>query len=327
MGLIDRFRGKRTSERVWAGMFGKHPAWDDHVHTSGIETEALIELRTTLYTQGIGGRIDSGVWDRLGSAERLGGFGHTLVWRSEQGLIAARLIASEDGKGRARYPLILCAHGRGLPLAWVCGRVVDRITEAAASCRAATTQADAIAEIDRARDELRSESESVGGAVEWCDGDAAAVVIESRGGRETLDRVVYCAKRDMRSHVIESLNEERRGSRSRAIDASARHVRVGAYAESGGEACSQWVRVMDQIVGEGTDLMAIAPDGAGFVDVLVGRPEADQFYCLMAGETALPVVGDVPYEVDEATRSWVSDLLAEQRAGRRRDRDPGFSGR
>ncbi len=245
MGLTSLFRGKPTRDRVWVGMFGKHPAWDDHVHTSRIETDALVELRTLLYTRGIGGRIDSGAWDRLGSYERLGAFAHTLVWRRDQDVIAARLVASVDGKGRERYPLVVCAHCRGLPLDWVCGEAVDRIAAAADSCRAAKTRDGAIKEIDRARDALRAESESVGADPGDKSGDGApvgggrpaVVVIDSRGGRETLDRLVYCARRDMRAFVRQDLLDERRGSRSRVVDASPKHLRLGAFAEAGGEAC------------------------------------------------------------------------------------------
>ena len=85
-------RKQVTSERLWLGALGKHPAWDDHFDSPGLETSRLTQLRAALYSEGIGGRIDTGVWEKLEPDERVGGFAHTLVWRTSDGLLAARLI-------------------------------------------------------------------------------------------------------------------------------------------------------------------------------------------------------------------------------------------
>src|SRR3954468_5105684 len=101
------------------GGFGKHPAWDDHIpDTIGPSVPRLLELKQSFYVQGIGGNVDNGAWDRLDPSMRIE-FAHELLWTCGDEVIAGRLWHSSDGKGRERYPMIVCACLYQTPLSWI----------------------------------------------------------------------------------------------------------------------------------------------------------------------------------------------------------------
>ncbi len=317
-------RKQGGGERVWLGAYGKHPAWDDHVYSSGLDTSRMTQLRTTLYSKGIGGRIDSGVWDKLDDDERVEGFAHTLVWRTIDGLVVARLIDSVDGKGRARYPLVVCAQIQGLAGAWVCGRVVERLVHTAAACRAETTQEGFTGEIELARSELRAEAQLLNDAGECASGEAAASRLVERAGDEAIERVLYQCRRDMRVFLRGHVRGEKTSSRT--IDTSAKHCRAPACAASPGESCELWLRTLDHLVGDTAPVMVAVPDSLEFADLIVGEPEARQFYCLLAGARALPLASEIPFEIDPESRAWGREFLSQSRSGEMKDRDPGWVG-
>lgn len=114
--------------------FGKHPGWDDHIEDLGLENEALIQARRVLYSEGLGGNIESGAWDKLEEHQRLAGFGHIAIWRRGSDLLIARIWSSSDGKGRTRYPMVLCAHCAGIPMSWAISEVLPRLEKAQMRC-------------------------------------------------------------------------------------------------------------------------------------------------------------------------------------------------
>src|SRR4051794_40311045 len=91
--------------QVFAGAFGKHPAWNDHVPDLGLHHPALVDFKRVLY-EGITGNVDNGQWDKLQQASKIVSFGHSLLYRFAGGTILGRLWYSKDGKGRDAYPMI-----------------------------------------------------------------------------------------------------------------------------------------------------------------------------------------------------------------------------
>lgn len=313
------FRRKQAaSERLWLGAFGKHPAWDDHFDSPGLETTRLTQLRAALYSEGIGGRIDTGVWDKLEPEERVEAFAHTLVWRTSDGLLAARLIDSVDGKGRRRYPLVVVAHTQGASGAWVCGALVERLAQVARRCASLETSDEVLAEIELTRGELRAEAGLLGEPEEIIEGENAMQSLTACAGEEAVQRVLYQCRRDMRGFLRGALRGDR--SSSRTIDITSKECRAPACGSSPGEACGLWLRAMDHLLGDTVPLMVIVHDSMEMADILVGEPEAGQFYCLRAGTAALPLASEVPYEIDPETRAWVASLLE----GGVTDRDQGW---
>ena len=114
--LEDSRRLSPGGRYVGLAAFGKHPGWDDHVEALGLETESLNIAKTVLYVNGIGGQIDSGAWEKLDAAQPLPDFNHVFVWQRSGQILVGRLWSSSDGKGRKRYPMVICLHFVGVPL-------------------------------------------------------------------------------------------------------------------------------------------------------------------------------------------------------------------
>src|SRR6266704_110912 len=117
--LLDDLRRLSPNGRfVGLAAFGKHPGWDDHVEDLGLETDSLNQAKSVFYVNGIGGQIDSGAWEKLDATQQLPGFKHLFLWQRSGQILLGRLWSSSDGKGRKRYPMVVCLHFAGVTLRW-----------------------------------------------------------------------------------------------------------------------------------------------------------------------------------------------------------------
>src|SRR5438445_5721850 len=127
--LEDARRLSVNGRYLGLAAFGKHPGWDDHVEDLGLETESLNLAKTLLYVKGIGGQIDSGAWEKLDLAQQLEGFQHLFVWQRSGQILVGSLWSSSDGKGRKRYPMVVCLHFIGVTLNWALKQALPALAE------------------------------------------------------------------------------------------------------------------------------------------------------------------------------------------------------
>lgn len=309
--------------RVWVGAFGKHPGWDDHIADQGLETELLSQVKRLLYLEGIGGNIDSGAWEGLDDDEKLPGFDHVLLWRWPGGIVVGRLWSSSDGKGRTRYPMIVCAHCRGLAGSWVSGHCLDAIEALATRCREAGDAAGVITAIDNARRQLRADSASAPQALKGpLDGTPAIVELASDAalGKQGLERVSYQIEREFSSFL---LTDEESGTRSRTIDVRPRHMRVPACRSGPGDACELWLRFLLERSDPSVPLVAVFRRGEKFCDLIAGEPTRTQFSCFQSSLERLPLTTDIPYTIDPSFAEKVAARVEAGRKGELRDMDIG----
>jgi hypothetical protein len=113
--------------KVHMAAFGKHPGWDDHIEDIGLTSPSLVLARRVMYSEGIAGNIDSGSWDRLEDVKRLPSFKHHFYWRRPEGWLVGRMWSSRDGKGRSKYPMIVCGLVEGVPAAWAFERILPKL--------------------------------------------------------------------------------------------------------------------------------------------------------------------------------------------------------
>src|SRR5688572_26453987 len=151
-----RKMGAPSGRQIFLAAFGKHPGWDDHVEDLGLESESLVYAKSRLYVQGIGGQIDSGAWEKLDETQRLASFKHIFVWQRGNQVLIGRMWSSSDGKGRTRYPLIVCAHCAGVPADWALAQVLPRLEQIEQACSLTKSAADVRSTLDRHRGELRA---------------------------------------------------------------------------------------------------------------------------------------------------------------------------
>ena len=295
---------------AYVAAFGKHPGWNDHIDDLGLETPRLVEVKRRLYVEGIGSCIDSGAWDRLEPAQQIEGFAHVFLWRRPGDIVLGRLWSSQDGKGRAKYPMIVCAELTGVPLEWALEHALPRLEELEAQCKSTGDAAAVRSALDGARATLRGRLSrqppsgpelKVSGRV-WAElADCPAMGPERVG----LHRLLYQAERELADY-----RPEGGATRTRAVAVTPQHMRVPACAASPGEELSLWARAMLSHLSAGTELGVWAPTSRGWVDVVVGTPDGPQFLFLRASPKAVPLVTDIPYDLDPAFVARATALVA-----------------
>src|ERR1700722_2201124 len=128
-----------AAPRLILAVFGKHPGWDDHMTGIGIENETLAYIKQTLYVAGIGRQIDSGSWEKLEAEKRQDGFDHTFLWLRGGHTVLGQLWSSKDGKGRSKYPMVLCVDSEPGAAGFLLNTVRPGMENLRDACKAALT--------------------------------------------------------------------------------------------------------------------------------------------------------------------------------------------
>jgi hypothetical protein len=306
----DGGRLAQTQGRFLAlGAFGKHPGWDDHVEDLGMETETLALARKVLYVEGVGGQIDKGAWEKLAPALRLEDFNHTFVWcRSNQFLIG-RIWSSVDGKGRTRYPMVVCAHYSGVTLSWGLERVLPRLVELEQACRAAKTAAEVRALLDRARTALR-------GTLFQAGPNVAKAAPAPEAIKHFVEDKVFGPDQQGWQRIIYDLQNRMAAFTTAKFDAKdsedwAQHTRVPVPAGSPEQVLLLWNEFFATRIDRQVPTLFIRASGQPWLDVICGEPGSPEFFCLRALPGALPMATDVPYDLDDAFKSKAKRILAD----------------
>jgi len=311
---LGRDKDDRSRPAVFLAAFGKHPGWDDHIEDIGIETEHLASLKQLLYVQGIGGTIDSGAWDNLTDAQRHAGFRHVFVCRTPRDVILGRLWSSTDGKGRARYPMVVCAQCLGRPLRWAVREVLPRLEAIQQRCVDVRTAGEVLSILDEARTEYRALAEPAGGednAYVVSPRTLAALADRAELGpdQEGLFRILYQIEREMPAYLRgsdEALREE-----ARPIQ-----MRVPVCGDPPAEAVLQWLDFLLGRIDPDVEVWVILPLDEPWLDLFIGHPYPQQFFCFQASREALPLASEIPYNLDEGFLDRSRQLVEASREGR-----------
>lgn len=307
---------ERGVPEVYLAAFGKHPGWDDHIEDIGLETERLASFKQFFYVQGIGGAIDSGVWDKLPPGHRREGFRHVFVRRSGGSIIAGRLWSSVDGKGRARYPMVVCVECRNLPLAWVLQQALPRLEDLERKCRATRQAGDVIAACDLLRGEL-------GGLAASGEVTISEFVTSSRVLAELADcpdmspdaqgllRILYQVERDMTPYLP--------GQGGAAEQFRPIHIRLPACGMNVEEVVVRWFSFLLRHLRGDTPLWIILPLDLAWADVLVGTPAPGQLVCLQVSREASPLASEIPYTLDDEFLARCRQQIDAARSGEAED--------
>jgi hypothetical protein len=265
------FLRDRLDQSVQLAGFGKHPAWDDHIDDLGLTTETLVIVRRVLYSDGIGGQVSSGAWNRLEEKRRAVEFDHRFVWSREAQSVIGGIWASSDGKGRARFPMIVCLQ-IGLNGWRAVHSFLPEVENLGALCKQATDQQkfrDAFAEAQR---RLSSNAFSDSGS-----GLQVSNLAEQRK-QAILDGMVALAQ-GLRTYT-------KRGARD---GDTSMHFRLPAISTRSKESLEFWAGYLETRIGQSFPCLTIASAGLGPVDIIAGEPQADDFFCLRAAEMSLPM--------------------------------------
>lgn len=270
--------------------FGKHPAWNDHMEDIGLTTLALLEAKRYLYLQGISGQIDTGAWDKTAMT-----FNHWLLWHRPGEILLGRLLASSDGKGRTRYPLVVLAHIINLPLAAaleVCAPLID---QAAQAVRQATTPDAAGQAVAQARARIAI-------AAENAPDNPSAIAPGIRPDIAPGDWArVY--------HAIESQLYQF-GPGARAEQPACRHLRLPAASARPVPNLLWWSAYWLTQLDPRFPSLFIAPETVPhWLDFIVGEPASQHLRCILCDLDSNPPVTDVPYDPAPHITQVTNELL------------------
>ena len=288
--------------------FGKHPGWDDHVEDLGLETESLNLAKTLLYVNGIGGQIDSGAWEKLDTTQQLANFRHVFVWQRSGQILIGRLWSSSDGKGRKRYPMVVCAHLIGVTLGWAVKQVLPVLAELERECVNTSSAEEVRGALSRKRAALRDAVLATDGRGEYAPvtPDALHRILQSDGQdkREGFLRVLYQMQGQLGGFVDGKFNPRVNPAALRA-----QQIRVPAVDADAERALLFWTRFFLAYLDPAVPLLLAMPLEENWIDVTAGEPESHEFFCLRASPKAVPLVSEVPYKLDESFRKKAASFL------------------
>ena len=314
---LGRARASHEGRQVAVAAFGKHPGWDDHMDDIGLESDMLVAAKRLLYLRGIGENIDSGRWSDLEARQSSIEFGHTFVWCRNEAIVAGRLWPSEDGRGRTRYPMIVCADCRAIPLRTAYERVLPHLADLETRCRHSNSAQEvrtATSECQRAlagfSDRLNVPEEERATRVDPV--ARLATYSELGPGEEGLLRVLYHIDREI---PVGSSPLKLKGTwmRPGQISQHSVLVRVPVSANHVPEAPILWTRLLLDKYGQQCGVLALIPQGKTWLDLIVGEPTPAQLYCLRASTEALPPATAVPYNISPEFAENVRGRLAAAR--------------
>jgi tetratricopeptide (TPR) repeat protein len=274
-------------------VFGKHPGWDDHIPGIGMETEALANLKQSFYVTGIGGQIDSGGWEKLETGKRLEGFDHVFLWLRGGHALLGCLWSSTDRKGRAKYPMVLCADSQGVSPDWLLDHVAGELGQLKSRCQSAATavEVEAISQDSQAR--LRAILPTVPGA------EAAPLDVATR--RLFLENSQFGDQKVGLLRILHELEDVKAVSGTGRGPAGgggrSRHLRVPAIGRRPDEVLRLWTAFLQAALPGNVPLMLISRAGADWLEVIAGDPSGQEFFCLQASPLALPLSTLIPYEI------------------------------
>lgn len=279
---------------MFLAAFGKHPGWNDHIEDLGLETDLLVRLKRTLYLDGISGNVDSGAWEKLSEGQRLEGFDHQFLYHAGRDVVAGRMWSSMDGKGRTRYPMVVCAHCSGLPLPWVLQQVLPRLEDIRTRCVSTTSSLVVKSILDSSRRQLRELTQQVEASSPdpgMPEGTLAVLARSPEMGRDHVGllRVLYKIEQGMPAP------DARGGEPATRVVQGSLHVRVPACADSPPNTIRLWLSFLLEELDSSNAIILLLPLGESWIDIIVGQPSAREFYCIRASLEAVPRTTDIPY--------------------------------
>jgi hypothetical protein len=284
---------------VHLAAFGKHPGWDDHLDDVGLETESLAVAKQLIYLRGLASQIDSAAWEDLAPNKRLAEFNHRFLWVGRSGFIAGELWSSQDGKGRSKYPMVLCAQASGVATGRALA-IFPVLDELKAACRA-TASADEVRRIlASGRDRLRAELDAPPAA------EAAPAALPA-APRQALHRILY----EIHGQMAELAPGAAKGRPP--MELASRRLRAPA-APADAAALAAWVGFARSQLDPEVPVLGIAASEAGWIDIVAGCPSGQDFFCLRASADQIPLTSEIPYTLESGFIA-AADALLDDAAG------------
>ena len=270
--FLRLFLRESLSARIQIAAFGKHPAWDDHIDDIGLGTDSLVLTKQLLYSKGIATQLASGAWDQIEKSGNAIDFDHRFIWGRDQQAIVGAIWSSADRKGRTRFPFVICAQA-GFEALRAIDVLLDPIERLGTVCQQAKTQDEIREAISRAQMELNY-------GILPPKGDHGFTEINVSEEASILPSLVALST-GLKNQRQRGLREVGKANRS--------HFRLAAISSRAKDSLNFWYAYhVAHRNGPGLPSLGVAANGREWIDLIVGEPLENDFYCLRANQNVLP---------------------------------------
>jgi hypothetical protein len=233
-------------------------------------------------------------------------------------LLAGRLWSSVDGKGRDKYPMVLCAQFDELP-ASAARTSLPFLAQVHERCAAAATADDVRTVIAAEREQLRDRLKDPASPLPAAPLTAAEVLavarhpdLQARNGSGEVTgrgfhRIVY---------GFASVLSAYRAGAPKTAGRRPEGLRLPTCGLSSHDALFFWYRFAFSFLDIATPLLLLAPEGTTdenstpWVDVIAGDPAPQNLFCIKAGTKYVPLTSDIPYTLDLPFIRAIDNCLA-----------------
>jgi hypothetical protein len=307
--LNEDWEAVPEAPRVFVGAFGKHPGWNDHLDDIGLVTTSLVHARRVLYG-GISSQVESAAWEKAGPDRVGSGFNHLVHWRRPYESLTGLMWSSQDGKGRALYPMVALAHCVGQPYPWIADVVLPALQTAAAACRATSSAAMVLTALNDGQQFLRRRA-TAGPMKALPEYRSSASVGFFRREPVAVQRVLHHLR-----HQFAIFAPGRRDWMDNDKQAQSGSVRLPQIPGSSPmESLHAWLAFLEVQLDPAVPMLGLVPLDANWLDVIVGEPAPADLFVLRALPTAVPLVTDIPYRLDAETLAACAGIAAELEHG------------
>ncbi|MDI1321049.1 MAG: hypothetical protein PSW75_12780 [bacterium] len=303
--LNEDWKALTNAPRFYLGAFGKHPGWNDHMDDLGLATASLVEARSYLYG-GIAHHIEHATWEKAAAGKVIPGFDHLIHWRRLNESLTGLIWSSQDGKGRALYPMITVAHTVTRSFSWLAGELLPALEDVRAKCRSTNSASVVKAHIQGVEQSLRTRlpdkawvSTTPGlGVPAWAAHFSKEPV--------ALRRVLHHLRRNFTAFTPGALEwcQGEKQSLSRGL----RLPQIPGTKPA--ESLNAWISFLATQLDPAVPFFGLLRLDGNWLDVIVGEPSPADFSILRASPAEVPMVTDIPYQLDAETSAQEAGLLA-----------------
>lgn len=288
--------------RFLLAVFGKHPAWSDHLEDIGIDTPSLAEFKRWLYVEGIRSNLDTGAWEKLGAERKVPDWDHRLFMTGSKGMLLARLWASSDGRGRRSYPMVAATHLPTTRLPADLGPLFDVLDAVRENCIAARTQEEVHAAARAGKAALEEAVKQLSPLPPEGPSAEARGGFIARTGGEGLRRVLHSMAGDLAA--FDPANKSKRVTEIRP-----RAFRLPVPETETETGLLIWHAFFQPHLRADAIWTAVHPMGAPWADVLVGDLDPGSVYLLRASSAEVPVISEIPFSISPENSDHFSSII------------------
>ncbi len=294
----------RDGSRILLAIFGKHPAWDDHMEDIGIDTPSLADFKRWLYVDGIRSNLDSGAWEQLAEDRRVPAWGHRLLMTGPTGMILAHLWASSDGRGRRAYPMVAATHLPTSRLPVDLGPMFDALDTVRDVCVLAETREGVQAAARYGSGALESAARRLSPLPEEGPSaeDRGAFLASLETGRTGFERLLHVL-----SSELGALSPGIKTRRDAPVRARVYRVPVPPSGVEG--ALLLWHAFFRTQIRPEVIWTAVHAGGAPWADLAVGGLDGDCVFRFRTTPVEVPPLTDIPYNIPPETLERAGRVL------------------